>query len=523
MENNREHIDDFFKSALDGYTEAPPPMAWDALEKKLAAVPPKKAPAPYRAPAYFAILALLVFVGANMAREYTARNAAPETIVAANNNADDISANNQTGGTQVQTVMQEPANEQLDREQKKTDDNLNGNTDAVSGRPTPAGANNTTFGQKAATTMPSAHNVATGNNNRHTTSNPMKGGGAQYGNTTYNATPAGNGNQAAQEGDNGDGNYVINAGAKANGPADMSGTEANAQQAENAKKKDSLNKKLQTEQKEEIVAKQKRDFRLFEFGVKVGFERGFNNQAAQKVVAAPYVQTNITKRISAVVQPTVKYANLASRSVGGVQTYYKVNDDGVVRVRDSAKMYVNLGGSMIIDSFWIRNYTYSQTHDSIRKYHSIGGNYLELELPVLLKYKVTPALSVYGGVNMVYGKLISINEDTYNSGPIMRVDSIHTVGRITEPAPPVPLLTDKIKYTGNPLSTYSPAQYATPADYVFRAGYMVGITYDVTPRLMVDALLQQANVKSNVQAGYNVNSALSAPYFRFSLGYKLTK
>jgi hypothetical protein len=40
---------------------------------------------------------------------------------------------------------------------------------------------------------------------------------------------------------------------------------------------------------------------------------------------------------------------------------------------------------------------------------------------------------------------------------------------------------------------------------------------------MVDALLQQANVKNNIQAGYNVNAALSATYFRFSLGYKLSK
>lgn len=522
MENNREHIDDFFKSALDGYTEAPPPMAWNALEKKLAAAPPKKAPAPYRAPAYFAILALLVFVGANMAREYVAHNNSDEGYVAAtvNNRADENNANSQTAIAAAPiTVIQLSTDEHTN-----LDNNLSKYTDAVT-----EPANGTATNDNIDNQTPSATNkpnsiVKNRNGNRYTNRNITKGRGGNYTNGINNNKTTGTGLQGSQTEYDGSSDYAVNAGTNVHGPADLSTAEVNAHSSKEvgANKKDSLRKKQQTEQKETAAAKQKRDFRLFDFGIKVGFERGFNNQAGQKVVAAPYVQANITKRISAVLQPSVKYANLATRSIGGVQTYYKVNDDGVVQLRDSAKAYISMGGGFV-DTFWIRKYTYSQTHDSIRKYHAIGGNYLELELPVLLKYKVTSSLSVYGGVNMVYGKLINIQEDTYNSGPIMRVDSISTMARSTAPAPAVPLLTDKIKYTGTPFSAYNPTQYATPADYVFRAGYMVGVTYDVTPRLMVDALLQQANVKNNVQAGYNVNTALSAPYFRFSLGYKLSK
>jgi hypothetical protein len=50
---------------------------------------------------------------------------------------------------------------------------------------------------------------------------------------------------------------------------------------------------------------------------------------------------------------------------------------------------------------------------------------------------------------------------------------------------------------------------------------MIGFTYAYHKRWLFDALLQQSSGKSDIKAGYDINSSLSAPYLRVSIGYKL--
>jgi hypothetical protein len=52
---------------------------------------------------------------------------------------------------------------------------------------------------------------------------------------------------------------------------------------------------------------------------------------------------------------------------------------------------------------------------------------------------------------------------------------------------------------------------------------MLGFSYEFKKRWMADMLLQQSKAKPHIQAGYDVNSALSLPYIRLTLGYRLTK
>jgi hypothetical protein len=52
---------------------------------------------------------------------------------------------------------------------------------------------------------------------------------------------------------------------------------------------------------------------------------------------------------------------------------------------------------------------------------------------------------------------------------------------------------------------------------------MVGFSYEYQKRWLFDGLMQQTQAPANMQGGYNINSALSSTYFRFTLGYKLLK
>src|SRR6185312_1621475 len=108
---------------------------------------------------------------------------------------------------------------------------------------------------------------------------------------------------------------------------------------------------------------------------------------------------NITPKLSIMLQPAIKYSVVNTRPMGIPQSYYKANNDGKVTLVDSIPAYIPIGGTTF-DSFWVRTYSYSQTHDSIVKTNSFGGTYIEFELPVLVKYYVTKNFSVYGGPNM---------------------------------------------------------------------------------------------------------------------------
>jgi hypothetical protein len=58
---------------------------------------------------------------------------------------------------------------------------------------------------------------------------------------------------------------------------------------------------------------------------------------------------------------------------------------------------------------------------------------------------------------------------------------------------------------------------------MLRVGYMIGLSYEYSQRWLFDALIQHSPLKPDVKDGYNLNSSLSSPYFRLSVGYKLTK
>jgi hypothetical protein len=254
--------------------------------------------------------------------------------------------------------------------------------------------------------------------------------------------------------------------------------------------------------------------KFFEAGVKLGYETGFNNDAAKKGVVSPYVAYNISPKLALMLQPSFKAASLSTRRIGNSETYYQVNDDGNVELLNAFATTVVPGGSAIT-----ANYEYDQTHDSIVKKYTIGGSYAEAELLILLKYNISKNFGVYGGVNIVYSKMISITQNTYTMSRILKDATSREVGDGYIPAPYK--LDSLITYTGTPY----PAGYTSPYTYStesqFRVGYMLGFSYQFTGRWLLDGLIQQATATPNVQAGYNTNSALSAPYVRFTLGYKL--
>ena len=258
-------------------------------------------------------------------------------------------------------------------------------------------------------------------------------------------------------------------------------------------------------------------FSGFTYGLKTGYEGGFTGSASSKMVIAPFLERQLTSKFSLMLQPAIKMSKVRSNGLGGSQTYYKTDPNGSVTTLDTFLIPVIQNNQTY--GYLVRiNLAYKETHDSIVKSYATGGNYLEFELPVLLKYAINNKLSVYGGVSLNYSKYISIKENTFTSKPIFVNDTTFTVYPAAAPA-----ISNVLQYTGKNIASYSGPLYPGQTGGLLRLGYMLGFSYELKKRWMVDALIQKNATKSNVQGGYDVNKPLSTTYFRLTLGYRLSQ
>ena len=260
-----------------------------------------------------------------------------------------------------------------------------------------------------------------------------------------------------------------------------------------------------------VATKIKHNFLGCEVGVKAGYEGSFGAGAAQKFVVSPFLERKLSGKVSVMVQPGIKYAGMNSKSLNGSQSYYDVDKNSTTIHTNKYLIVVHNG-----DTIWRIDETVTESHDSVVKTYTAGGSYLELELPILLKYSLSKKLSVYGGANLSYSKFVAIHENTWRSAPITQTGT----GFYLTPDP-APSVSSIMQYSGTPLSGYNGPLYPTPKGNAVRLGYMLGFSYQFNKRWLADCLIQQGNAKANVQGGYNTNTALSSTYFRFTLGYKL--
>lgn len=255
----------------------------------------------------------------------------------------------------------------------------------------------------------------------------------------------------------------------------------------------------------------------FTYGVKAGYEGGVTSDASNKFVISPFIERRISSKFSVMAQPAIKSSKARVNGLSGTQTFYKTDPNGTVTNIDSFLIPVIQNNQTT--GYLLRiNLAYHETHDSIVKSYGTGGNYLEFELPIMLKYAINDKLSVYGGVSLNYSKFIQIKEYTYTSRPIVRNDTTFTIYP-TAPAP----ISSVLKYAGNDISTYSGPLYPAQSGGLFRLGCMLGVSYEIRKRWLIDAMYTKAPAKTNIQGGYDVNKGLSTSYFRFTLGYRLSK
>jgi hypothetical protein len=248
----------------------------------------------------------------------------------------------------------------------------------------------------------------------------------------------------------------------------------------------------------------------FEIGVKAGFEKGMTTGSANRIVLAPYIARPVSKKLSVMVQPAIKLGQVRSTDVGSANPYHDIDHSKDMRRYDSTLVFVLPNQ----DTIWRIDFFFSQTHDTIVRQQFVGGNQLSVELPILLKYQLTNKLSVYGGLNMSYGRAMGLKERTTYQATIVRENN--QMFAFTGVADPT--MEEAMVYNTNALN--SQPQPVKPGGQL-NFGYMLGVSYDINKKWKVDAAMQQMKVSENMQQGVNLNQSAAAPYFRVTVGFKL--
>ncbi len=516
MKNKKKHIDDLFREKLGTYSEVPPADAWSALDSKLDTLTtPQVLTSPFRWLGHAAMVSVIAVLGVSVVHKISKNENSPVAVnkeqeinkIDASNS--DFAVDNSSHNADEVSV---PANSGFGGEDNANSDIAeNTNTGSFSYSETEGNAGYQGGGAHRSGSTGMKH--ASGN---------VYGKASQYGgkdqsnnlNDSDNSLPLNSTISERNESQNTDNEFN-----EVKNKENSKGTSEEKKQTTAAP----LATKIPNKKPAPIDPAGKKkpviDFARWSAGVKAGYEFGMDKDAATKYVVAPYVQYNVTRKLSVMVQPGAKFANAPVRTIGPSASYYKVNDDGRIVNRGDYSTIKVEGSS--IDTFYHSRLSYSQSHDSIVKTNKAGGVYREYELPVLVKYNFSEKLALYGGVNLIYSQLQGIKENTYTKSAILK--TVDTVISAKGVAPSAPAVNEVITHSGASIAEYNGPLYPASHTNQMRFGTMLGVTYSYNERLMVDALVQKNPAPADVKEGYNINAPLSATYFRISVGYKLTR
>lgn len=254
----------------------------------------------------------------------------------------------------------------------------------------------------------------------------------------------------------------------------------------------------------------------FDLGIKAGYERGFESFTTNTFIIAPYLQWNISTGFAFVFQPGFRYNQLSSNSISNVtNSYHRITSETVTpnHVVDSIQP-----GPPSIQ----RNYIYNSTYDSVVIGTRLKANsYWEIELPVLLRYKIASNLAVFGGLSLMFGNIIN-TEEVRTSYSGQHKTSTLSFPKDTNVAqePTIPPATGYFSYNTPDIST-APAAAEAPSSNPARLGLMLGFSYEFGNRVSIDLMYKQTVSDMRYIQNEQIRKLYTQPNVRVMVGFKL--
>lgn len=262
----------------------------------------------------------------------------------------------------------------------------------------------------------------------------------------------------------------------------------------------------------------------FNYGAKVGYEFAKGDYHVNSYVFSPYLQYNLTRRLSLVLQPGIKSSTINNTYLDPGQSYYNITSAKLDSNHQKIQTSIDTTYSPIYGAVKPKYY-YTQTHDSIVTSTTIAKKtYFEFELPILVQYEVVRHMRVYGGISANFSRIVAVIEHREEYKNITLKDSVILKPQAAaDPAPPIPTPYSKFAYSYLPYSQYNNIATQNPVSSPVRFSYMLGFNYQVWRKFSIDVLMQ--GLLSNPSYIYDtrVRSLYQQTHFRISLGYQFGK
>jgi hypothetical protein len=264
-------------------------------------------------------------------------------------------------------------------------------------------------------------------------------------------------------------------------------------------------------------AKPKANQFRFDLGVKAGYEKGFADVTQSSFIFAPFLQWNISPRVSFVLQPGFRYNQVNKTDIFNMtSTYHQI----ISATRDSFHNYIVDTSGQTTDVQ--RNYLYKHVYDSIVFNQRLAQkNYWEIELPIMLRYKIASNFAIFGGLSLTFGNLLKLEDGKTVFNGLQKTDSLSfpTVP-INAPGPTLPGAASYFPYNTPDIST-APGGSITPASNPARFGIMFGFSYELQRRIMIDIMYKQTVSDMRYIPNEQMRKIYTQPYLRVMLGFKL--
>ncbi len=253
---------------------------------------------------------------------------------------------------------------------------------------------------------------------------------------------------------------------------------------------------------------------------KAGYERGFDQYTLSKFVIAPSLQIRLTDKLGLMLQPAIKIGNSNRKETGQATSYHDVTDSYMDSMRKFSTTY-NAAG--ITTEYIQANYYFKENYDSVVVSHSFAKRaVVEVDMPVMLNYKVAKNISIYGGPVVTYSSVPKIitNVTRHQGGTLRDTISYEPLKEKDLKAAPT-AQSHEFEYSTKDYKNYDAAPYSNPTANKLKFGAMAGMSMNVKNNLSVDVSLIQNFSGLNYIPNAGVRNLYLQPYVRFMVGYKL--
>ncbi|MEO6832020.1 MAG: hypothetical protein ABI378_06730 [Chitinophagaceae bacterium] len=249
----------------------------------------------------------------------------------------------------------------------------------------------------------------------------------------------------------------------------------------------------------------------FSVAAMAGYELPTKKSGVNQISAGLSLLWHFDPGIALGIQPMFRFGNLSSRGAGDPTAYqqssYQV--DSVIRVDSFGKV-------------GYRQYSISQKFDSISVAGAaISGTMWQIELPIILSYKIAKAWRLYLGASLNLGGKLNATSGSVQHFESTRSDTLGGVGGGSVlPARSAASFANYFGESSLPqFSQYRPAAVSVEQPASLRFGYLFGVGYDAK-RFTFDASIHQ-QVSGYEKLPKSVQDVFSAAAIRLSFGYYL--